>query len=51
MTDPAKLLKELKDKKWISLSHVVTSDIPHFEAFNKLKTEDIATIDEDGFWG
>ncbi|WP_306485914.1 cyclase family protein [Anaerococcus sp.] len=51
MTDPFKLLKELKDKKWVSLSHVVTSDIPHFEAFNPLRTKDIATIDEDGFWG
>lgn len=51
MTDPIKLLKELKNKKWVSLSHVVTSDIPHFEAFNELRTKDIATIDEDGFWG
>lgn len=38
MTDPIKLLKELKNKKWVSLSHVVTSDIPHFEAFNELRT-------------
>lgn len=51
MTDLSKLLKELKDKKWISLSHTVTKDIPHFEAFNELRTKDIATIDEDGFWG
>ena len=51
MTDPSKLLKELKDKKWISLSHTVTKDIPRFEAFNPLRTKDIATIDEDGFWG
>lgn len=51
MTDLIKLLKELKNKKWVSLSHVVTKDIPHFEAFNELRTKDIATIDEDGFWG
>lgn len=46
MTDLSKLLK---DKKWISLSHTVTKDIPHFEAFNPLRTKDIATLDEDGF--
>ena len=51
MSTNTNLLAQLKKEKSICLSHTVTSDIPHFEAFNKLEIKNIATIDKDGFWG
>lgn len=51
MTDPRILLEKLKEKTWLSLSHPVNDEIPYFEAFDKIKIEDVASIDKDGFWG
>ena len=51
MTSLQQLLGQLKDLKWVNLSHSVDSTIPHFSAFSPLEVTTIATIDEDGFWG
>lgn len=43
-------LSELKQGKWINLSHGVTPDIPHFPFFNPLQVETLTTVENDGFY-
>lgn len=49
MSRLSQILEELKGYKWLSLSHPVTSEIPHFPIFNPLKIKQLASVSEDGF--
>lgn len=42
------LLSELKDYRWVNLTHEVTADIPIYHTFNPLQETEISSIDEDG---
>ena len=42
------LLKQLKDYKWVNLTHEVTENIPIYHTFNPLKEVQISTIVESG---
>lgn len=49
MATPIELLKALKQKQWIDLSHSINSEIPRFHAFNKSSVKTLYSHD-DGFF-
>ena len=48
MSDLLKIYQELKNKKWVNLSHQIKEDSPHFPALPALEKKDIFTL-KDGF--
>jgi len=43
-------INQLKEYKWVSLTHEVHDEIPYFQMFNPIKKEVATTIDEHGFF-
>ena len=48
MADLLEIYQELKNKKWVNLSHQIKEDSPHFPALPALEKKDIFTL-KDGF--
>lgn len=42
------LLEQLKNYRWVNLTHEVTKDIPIYHTFNPLQETEISSIDEEG---
>jgi len=45
------LIDKINNLNKVSLSHQVHSDIPRFEAFDRLSIKEVANIEDHGFWG
>lgn len=44
------IIHQLKEYKWVNLTHEVHDQIPYFQTFDPIKKEIAATIDEEGFF-
>ena len=44
------LIKTLKAKKWLDLSHNINEEIPHFGAFAPSSHKTLFTVENDGFF-
>ena len=42
------LLEQVKNYRWVNLTHEVTKDIPIYHTFNPLQETEISSIDEEG---
>lgn len=49
MTKLIEAFNYLKSQKIIDLSHVVSSELPHFPVFQPLKSKQLTSVKEDGF--
>ena len=43
-------LNQLKEYKWVDLTHTFDSESPHFSAFENAETKTLYKVKDDGFF-